>query len=227
MNLVDALGITRGVAAVVGSGGKTTLLAALAEELADAGATVALTTTTHILPFAGVRTLDGSDAGEVAAALADAPAGKRVVCAASPTAGEKLAAPACGVDALARAADYVLVEADGSRRLPLKAHEAWEPVVPEGAGRVILVVGASGFGRPVAEVAHRPERFCALAGCAAGDVATPALVARVIAAEGLADVVVVNQAEAPEALLAARELADALDVPVLAGSIRAHALRTA
>lgn len=98
------------------------------------------------------------------------------------------------LDALA---DYVLVETDGAARHPLKAHADYEPVTPAEADRVVQVVGASGFGLPVAQAVHRPEVFCKLAGCDAADVVTPALVARAIAhehARGLkADVLLVSQ----------------------------------
>ena len=50
MQLYERLGVPCGVTAVIGSGGKTTLLSALSRELPG---TVILTTTTHILPFEG------------------------------------------------------------------------------------------------------------------------------------------------------------------------------
>ncbi len=122
------------------------------------------------------------------------------------------------MDVLAALADHVLVEADGSRRLPLKAHAPWEPVIPACSARTVLVLGASGLGRPVREAVHRPERFCELAGCAPDDPATPELVARVANAEALADVALVNQADvAPDA---SRELAGLLDVPAVCASLR-------
>ncbi len=58
----------------------------------------------------------------------------------------------------------MLVEADGSRRLPLKAHAPHEPVIPKEAGCVLCVVGAHGFDRPIREAVHRPEQFCTLTG---------------------------------------------------------------
>ena len=219
MGLAGLLRVGRGVTSVIGSGGKTSLLAALARELPG---TVALTTTTHVRPFAGVTTLvTSADADDVRAALAES----RVICVGSRAEKDgKLVTPELGMDVLAALADYVLVEADGSRALPLKAHAPWEPVVPAGSAQTILVVGASGLGRPVREVAHRPERFCELAGCAPDDAATPELVACVIAAEGLATRVLVNQADTDELLAHARELARRLDVPVVAGSLRAGRL---
>ena len=132
MKLQDALGIHRGITSVIGGGGKTTLLSVLARELSASGASVALTTTTHFLPFEGMPALSGP--GEWNAAASP------VACFASPTEEGKLTVPACGIPALAKAADYVLVEADGSKRLPLKAHAEWEPAVPEGSERCVLVL---------------------------------------------------------------------------------------
>ena len=213
MALAEALGVGPGVTSVIGSGGKTSLLAALARELPG---TVVLTTTTHILPFEGVPLATSTDPGAVAEALA----ASRVVCVGSRAEKNgKLVAPKLGIDALASLADHVLVEADGARRLPLKAHAAWEPVIPVCSGRTVLVLGASGLDRPVRDVVHRPEIFCELAGCGPEDAATPRLVARAARAEALADVALVNQADvAPDA---ARELAVLLDMPAFAGSVRA------
>ena len=95
----------------------------------------------------------------------------------------KLSSPVEPLDQLAQRFDYVLAEADGSRRLPLKAHAAWEPVIPAATANVVLVVGASGLGKPVAKVVHRPELFCERCGCEPTDVATPERVAMVLNAE--------------------------------------------
>ena len=211
MSLAEVLDITPGVTSVIGSGGKTSLLTALARELPG---TVVLTTTTHILPFEGMRLLVSPTAADVRAALAES----SVICAGSrDEKNGKLVAPSLGIDALADVADYVIVEADGARRLPLKAHAAWEPVIPARSDRTVLVLGASGLDRPVREGVHRPEIFCQLTGCAPDDLATPELVARAANAEALADVALVNQAEtAPER---ARELAALLAVPAVVGSL--------
>lgn len=216
MGLAGLLRVERGVTSVIGSGGKTSLIAALARELPG---TVVLTTTTHILPFAGVPLVTSADAGDVVAALT----GSRVVCVGSQAEKDgKLVTPELGMDVLAALADHVLVEADGSRRLPLKAHAPWEPVIPACSARTALVLGASGLGRPVREAVHRPERFCELAGCTPDDPATPELVARVANAEALADVALVNQADvAPDA---SRELAGLLDVPAVCASLRESVL---
>ena len=216
MGFAAALGVKPGVTSVIGSGGKTSLLAALARELPG---TVVLTTTTHILPFPNMPLVTSADADDVRAALAES----RVVCVGSQAEKNgKLVTPELSIDALASLADYVLVEADGARRLPLKAHAAWEPVIPARSGRTILVLGASGLGRPVREAVHRPELFCRLVGCTPDDPATPELVARAANAEALADVALVNQADAaPDA---ARDLAALLAVPAFVGSVQAGSI---
>ena len=210
--LAEALGVRPGVTSVIGSGGKTSLLAALASELPG---TVILTTTTHILPFEGIFTFTMQGMYGLAEKLAES----RLVCVGSQAEKNgKLVAPELGIDVLAALADYVIVEADGARRLPLKAHATWEPVIPACSNRTIVVFGASGLGHPVREKIHRPELFCELTGCAPNDLATPELVARAANAEALADVALVNQADvAPEQ---ARELAGLLGIPAFVGSVR-------
>lgn len=116
----------------------------------------------------------------------------------------KLREPSWGIGRLASAVvesgGYLLVEADGSRGLPLKAHAVWEPAVPAATERCVLVVGASGFGRPVATVVHRPELFCERTGCSLETPSTPETIANEIAfevAHGLMsfDSVFVNQVD--------------------------------
>lgn len=213
MAFYQQLGVEPGITVVIGSGGKTSLLGRLAEEVPG---TVILCTTTHIRPFPAYPLLTEPTPEIVRQALANS----RVLCLGTPCENNKLTAPALPLDVLAGLADYVLVEADGSRRLPLKAHAAWEPVVPAGSTQSVLVVGASGFGQPVREAVHRPERFCELARCSPDDVATPDAVAAVIRAESLASRVTVNQCEGEGALACARRLEALLDVPVATGSLR-------
>lgn len=216
MRISELLGVVPGTTAVIGSGGKTTMLRLLAEELPGR---VILTTSTHIFPFAGVPLLHGETAAEITAALRE----NRVICLGTPAAQGKLTAPALPFDALQTLTDYLLIEADGAHRLPLKAHAAHEPALPHGCQpcRVILVAGASGFGRPAAEAVHRPERFAVLTGAAPDDPVTPALAGRAIAAEALADTVFLNQTDAlgQNAAAAAQEFAAPLSCPAAAGSL--------
>lgn len=210
------LGVREGVLSVIGSGGKTTLLATLARELPGA---VILCTTTHMLPFPGIPLLPGDEIQPVREALL----GERVVCLGRPDEKGKLTAPALPMTQLQALAPWVLVEADGSKRLPLKAHAPYEPVIPPESQHTILVAGASGFGRPILQAVHRPERFCALTGASPEDLVTPELAARAIAREGLARRVLLNQVEEREAWTAAQAFARALEgsgIAVWAGSLR-------
>lgn len=195
----DELHIARGVTALIGGGGKTTLLYRLAAELCARGSVI-VTTSTRIwppphLPFA-------QQTGRVAG----------VLCVATPCSGGKLTAPTQSFAELARLADYVLVEADGSAGRPLKAHAPHEPVIPANAGQVIALVGASGLGQPIDAVVHRPERFRALSG--AQELASAEAVACVLRREALHTHVLINQADSPARLAAAQQLAALLPQPV-------------
>lgn len=107
----------RGVISVIGSGGKSTLLACGGRALADAGRRVVLATSTHMFVPQDIPLASGEL--ELEAMLSKC----NLVCV-----GEveqrtgKLIASAIPFSRLADMADYVLVEADGSHRLPLKAH---------------------------------------------------------------------------------------------------------
>ena len=163
MDISALLGVERGVTALIGGGGKTTLMCTLAEELRRRG-TVVVTTSTHIQRPEQYPVLLSGGAAAVSAALA----AHGAVCVAGETAEGKLTAPALSFETLAQLADFVLVEADGAKRLPLKAHAPHEPVIPPNTRQTIYVVGADGFGRPIRQICHRPERYAALCGAAAG-----------------------------------------------------------
>lgn len=191
----ELLGIPHGLTALVGSGGKTTLLYRLAQELSEKGR-VLVATSTHILPPVHIP---------VVQVVQQAASGS--LCVGMPCENGKLTAPQQPFAELVQRADFVLVEADGSAGRPLKAHAPHEPVIPEIAARVITVVGASGIGRPIAEAVHRPAIFSALAGTT--ELATAAAVARVLEREALGDFVLINQADA----------ADRADIAALAKSL--------
>lgn len=216
MALAEFLRIKPGITAVIGSGGKTTLLRTLGKELTEQGSTVLLCTTTKVFPFDGLTNLLSPSESELAAVLQK----KRLVCAGKllPDSG-KLTMPEIRMKRLAELAGYVLVEADGSARFPLKAHAAHEPVIPPEANRTVCVVGLSGLGKPVMESVHRPEIFARLAGSSVETPATPEAVARVLNAERLADCYFLNQADTPEHWEWARRLAGLLNRPAVAGSL--------
>ncbi|MGD8563859.1 MAG: selenium cofactor biosynthesis protein YqeC [Desulfarculaceae bacterium] len=252
-SLPGALGLkTPQVVAIVGSGGKTTLLETLGQELAAAGEPVVVTTTTHILPPKAGRQqgpwLLGSrepSPEEISVRLSK---GTPLLAAGRYTAEGKLS----GLDfeqiqALHSVQGlWVLAEADGAARRPLKAWADWEPAVPPQTGCLVVMAGASGLGRPLQkEWVHRPEIFARISGLSLGQRLTPTALAKVLTSEGgplkalpagAQAVLVINQAEAASASQL-KELAQALDtknqdlpsnrryVRILAGSLRQGRLR--
>nr|WP_326184644.1 selenium cofactor biosynthesis protein YqeC [uncultured Oscillibacter sp.] len=209
----DLLNIRPGVTAVIGGGGKTTLLRTLGEEL-SAAHSVLLCTTTKILPFSGLPCARGLD--ELEALGRD----HRLLCAGRDVPGTgKLTALDAPMERLAERFDYVLVEADGAARRPMKAHAPHEPVIPAMANQVICVVGASGFGQSVSQAAHRPELYARLAGVPVDAPLTPETEAAVLKKEALHHKVYVNQVETERDRSEARALAKLLDCPVVAGSL--------
>lgn len=214
MKLAPLLKIEKGVTAIIGSGGKTTLLRTLSGELPGR---VLLCTSTHFQGYADLPTVLDPTAADLRKALAAHP----IVCAAGRSPTGKLVDCGLPYETLADLADFVLVEADGSRRRPLKAHALHEPVIPPCTRQVICVVGLSGLHRPVSEVVHRPELFCPLVGCTPEDEATPERVARALVQEHLADTYFLNQAESSSAIQDAKIIASHLkpqDFSVVAGS---------
>ena len=133
MGVASSLGVGPGVTCVIGSGGKTTLLARLARELCSgkpvggvaedvAADGVVVCTTTHIQPLDGMLACEGRSVGEVCDALASAAGRAPVQVASSASASDapsrdgivRLGPAQVGVGAIAGVAGHVLVEADGT-----------------------------------------------------------------------------------------------------------------
>ena len=209
-SFAEQLYLTRGLTAIIGGGGKTSLLYRLAEELAAQGSVI-VATSTHIWPPEHLPVLERTQAV------------RGVVCVGSRCENGKLGAPAQSFSELAGLADFVLVEADGSAGRPLKAHLPHEPVIPENSRRVICVVGASGFGKPVRETVHRWERFCGLTGAVETEPVTPELAAKALLAEGRCDTMLLNQIDGADRRPAAERFAAELaghGLRVWGGSLR-------
>ena len=123
------------IIAVVGAGGKTTLIYTLALEMKKAGKKVVVTTTTHMIPkiCEGIVTVG-------------------IPCNNS----EKIKGlEEKEFEKLKSAYDIILVEADGSHKLPMKVPESYEPVIPKDADLVIGVLGAAAVGHPLHQVCQR------------------------------------------------------------------------
>ena len=174
MTLSQLLDIRPGVTAVIGGGGKTTLLRTLGEELAGQHP-VLLCTTTKILPFSDLP------CARTAAELDELRRAHQLLCAGTDEPGTgKLTAPETPMAVLAEQFDYILVEADGAARHPLKAHAEYEPAIPPCADAAIAVMGLDALGRPLAESVHRPERAAALLGGDTARLVTPDMAATLL-----------------------------------------------
>ena len=161
--------------ALVGGGGKTTLLHALGANLTG---TRVLTTTTKMAAGqdAALQVLLGPSDEEVSAAVRDGP----IMVWAATSAGKAMGVSPARCDQLFELVDHVIVEADGSRQLPFKAPAPFEPVVPRSVTMVVSVIGARALGRVIADACHRPLRVAALAGCSPYQRLTPAAAAAVL-----------------------------------------------
>jgi molybdenum cofactor cytidylyltransferase len=243
--ILRAFGIVRGdVVAVVGAGGKTTLVYRLATEARACGLRVLVTTTTHM------GTMDEEVTGPV---LVDAERADTLVALGEALAREGKAtllgrrvrsdklegiAPA-RVDVLVPLADLVLVEADGARGRSLKVPAAHEPVIPASTTLVVVVCAMDVLGQPLDEDrVHRLELVRAATGVEAGEAVDEDCVAtalrhqdgypsRVPARARVG--VFLNKAEDDATLEASARLAARLIPPyhwVAAGSARSGAVRT-
>lgn len=214
IRLSEALAIPRGVTAVVGGGGKTSLIDHLCVELAAHCTVLRLTTAQCWLP--ACPCLGSPEAEELAAALKRHP----VAAVGEVTALGKLSAPKCPLAPLAAVADYVLIEADGSRGLPLKAPAEHEPVFTGLEKLVIAVAGMTGLEETIKDGAHRPERYAALVGRRVEDIPSPEDAAKVLESPwgqkkkvSAAFAVVLNQCDTPQRLALGYACAEALMSP--------------
>ena len=76
--------------------------------------------------------------------------------------------------------DWVVIEADGSRMLPVKAPAAHEPVVPNETSLLVVVVGVDALSGPIREVSHRPEQVSAITGLTPEETLTPEALATLL-----------------------------------------------
>ena len=193
--LAEAVGATHARALhLIGSGGKTTVMFALAAELAGRGDRVITTTSTRIRR--PPRELDGCSAlvvepciSTVIDRLASDPTWRHrtVVARRDPGAWKLAGHPADQLDRLVHSgvADHVIVEADGSAGRALKAHRADEPVIAAACDRVVAVVGLGCLGKPLdARHVHRPEIAAAIASARLGAPISTALIARLLRQPG-------------------------------------------
>lgn len=175
MKIIEALRIERGeIVAIVGAGGKTSLMFALAK-VADKP--VCLTTTTKLMREEGQgiaeHTLFTDFATDPGKSFRQAEI-SLVTNSLTESTQKWQGLSLLQVDELISFCKQekvtCLIEADGARHLPLKAPEEWEPVIPELVDKVIVVVGLNAIGKPLcAETVFREDIFSELIGLPLGE----------------------------------------------------------
>ena len=152
-NITDCILPEKGVVSFVGGGGKTSLLFRFAEELSARGGRIIITTSTHMFRPDNMPVLDDFDADAVSALLDNG----RTVCIGKPADDGKISLPDSDFALIGRYCDYLLIEADGAKKLPLKLPASHEPVIPECTAHVIAVMGLDVCGKRAEECLFRYE----------------------------------------------------------------------
>jgi probable selenium-dependent hydroxylase accessory protein YqeC len=218
---------------ILGSGGKTSLLWLLARKYAGEKTLVSTTTKMEFrasLPYDYVVTAEQ----DLSKFQPDKPGAYLI--ADFIQAGTKLSAlPENLLAQLVPRFDQILLEADGSKQLPLKGWESFEPVVPPYTTVTVGILPISAVGKIASEECiHRLPIFSKLTGVQKGEPITLAHLAQAIAhTEGMMKkatgrkILLLNQADTPEDYINARELTAQLPKAflntlncVIAGSIR-------
>jgi molybdenum cofactor cytidylyltransferase len=186
----QAFGIEKGDhVALIGAGGKTSLMVGIGYELAELGWRVLATSTTP-MPLEKLDLMPAAlpvdtPLADLSAALTEA----RFVFLYGEVVGEvALGVPPAQVTGLPDMtdADVLLVEADRAGNLPLKAPLDGEPLLPEGVSLVIPVASFAAVGQPLdAEHIYNPEAMVRVCGFPEGLPVKPAWIAQVIRDEQL------------------------------------------
>lgn len=196
------------VISLVGGGGKTTLLYAMASHCAQKGWRVLVSTTTHILrPENWLWAKTDTEIQKLWArgsyAVVGSPAPK----------GKLTAPPEADLAHWMAQADAVFLEADGAKHFPCKAPAEQEPVLLPQSDIVLAVAGLSALGHPLKECCFRLEQACMLLGVPPEACLTPELLAQLLASEqggrkrvgSRAFYAVLNQADTPQRQLLGKQ----------------------
>lgn len=162
------------ILAFVGSGGKTTRIREVAAQYRAEGKRVFVTTTTHMFREADTLLTDDPEVilarlKETGYAMAGIPEGEKIKALSRET-----------YEAVCPHADVVLVEADGSKRMPLKYPNETEPMIPENVQQIIVLCGLNALGQPAKAVCHRLELVKECLSIGEDTVITPAHIQKLV-----------------------------------------------
>lgn len=168
--------------AIVGCGGKTTLMYKMAHELKDRP--VLVTTTTKIYP-PSKNEVDYTFNRVKSAKLLQQETyenGRYLIYDGFDIHGKLLPPEHSVLEELGQRFDYTIMESDGSKGLPLKGYNQDEPCVPEFVTLTLGVATIWAVGEPVeTRFVHRVKEFCEMTGAKEGMPITLEHIARMIA----------------------------------------------
>ena len=166
MNIYNSLGLDINkieIISFVGGGGKTTTIFTLGEELKSLGKKVLITTTTKM--SSEKREYDYYFLGNIDEKFSPINGSISIF-------GEKIKGPKLIGSSLEKLDviidrgifDFILIEADGARRRPIKAMASHEPVISKYSTKTIGVIGMDCLDKIIEDIVHRPELFIDIVG---------------------------------------------------------------
>lgn len=152
-------------AIIVGCGGKTTLMYKMAKELREKR--VLVTTTTRIYPPSKDEvdyTYNGFKLNNLLT-MEEIPKGRYLVYDGFDVDGKLVPPDDETLEKISDRFDYTIIEGDGSKGLPIKGYNQYEPCIPPFANSSIGVATIWAVGEPANErFVHRVDEFCEMTG---------------------------------------------------------------
>lgn len=175
---------TKDMISVVGGGGKTTTIFSLASELKRLNKRILVTTTTAIYNpdtdlYDSLVVLDNKQSIET-----NWTNGTITVLGSCISTENKLLGVDCSIlNEIYRKKlfDFILIEADGSKKRPIKAPASHEPVIPSATSKVLGVIGMDSLGKTIDDAnVHRPAILSEVTNSRIGDSITKEIIYRLV-----------------------------------------------
>jgi probable selenium-dependent hydroxylase accessory protein YqeC len=216
MKLNNYIGLEKkDVICFVGAGGKTTMMFKLAEELRSSSKVLVTTTTKIYLPPKDKYDFICTDSEMLHKYIDVKENGIYVLGSGVNQEDKVLGLNEKQLDELAPHFDYILIEADGSKKKQLKGWNEFEPVVYSKTTKTVGIIDIQSIGMLINEdKVHRSKIFCEITGAQQGDtVNLEHLIKLIMHPQGLfkgaqvEKILYINKVEEPEQLVLAKLLA--------------------